>query len=114
MSVYLPESMQQLYAQRREDALQLTRRGFIKITGLAGGGFVLAMWLGPAAEKALAQDEARGDAERIRTCRSAPTAQIVLFAKNPEVGQGVKTSLPMIVAEELDADWSKVRRRAGR
>ena len=42
-SVYLPESMQKLYLARREEALQLSRRGFIKVTTLAGGGFLLAL-----------------------------------------------------------------------
>jgi isoquinoline 1-oxidoreductase beta subunit len=108
MSVYLPESMQKLYAQRREEALHLTRRGFIKLTGVAGGGFVLALSLGPAAQEALAQSAPAADASLNPYVQIRADGKVVLFAKNPDVGQGVKTSLPLIVAEELDADWSKV------
>jgi isoquinoline 1-oxidoreductase beta subunit len=104
---YLPEYLQNLERERHAAAAALSRRNFIKITGLAGGGLVLAMSLGGTAKKALAQTAAT-------TFKANPYIQIksdgsiVLFAKNPEVGQGVKTSLPMIVCEELDADWSKV------
>jgi isoquinoline 1-oxidoreductase subunit beta len=114
MSVYLPESMQKLYAKRREEAREITRRGFMKLTGVAGGGFVLALSLGPTAEKALAQApiaKTGADATLNPYVQIRADGKIVLFAKNPDVGQGVKTSLPLIVAEELDADWDHVEVR---
>lgn len=108
MNAYLPESMQKLYVQRRLEATELSRRGFIKLAGVAGGGFVLALSLGPVAEKAAAQTPSGGDRSLNPYVQIRGDGKIVLFAKNPEVGQGVKTSLPLIVAEELDADWSQV------
>jgi isoquinoline 1-oxidoreductase beta subunit len=111
MSVYLPESMQKLFAERRQQAAQLSRRGFIKVTGLAGGGFALALSLGPVAEQAFAQSKPTANASLNPYVQIRADGTVVLFAKNPDVGQGVKTSLPLIVAEELDADWDRVEVR---
>jgi isoquinoline 1-oxidoreductase beta subunit len=104
---YIPPFMQKIQAAAGAESIAVSRRNFIKIGGIAGGGLVLALSLTPAARNAFAQ-ASNG------TFRANPYVQIrsdgtvVLFAKNPEVGQGVKTSLPMIVAEELDADWQRV------
>lgn len=82
----------------------MDRRAFFKLA--AGGGLVLAFYT--AGTTATAATETKAFAPNA-FLRVAPDGSIVIYAKNPEIGQGVKTSLPMIVAEELDADWNKVR-----
>src|SRR5215471_1561779 len=84
------------------------RRTFLRVTALAGGGLLLAPVLEPldhalAASSAPAAGGAIGELIRI-----APDGAITIMAKNPEIGQGVKTMLPMLIADELDADWADV------
>jgi len=85
------------------------RRGFMKLTGIAGGGLVLAFSLkGKVISEAMAADEMTGGADLNAFVQIRPDNTIRIYAKNPEVGQGVKTSLPQIVADEMDADWQSV------
>ena len=89
----------------------LDRRSFLKVSSLAGGGFALSYLLGPV--DLLAQPAgALDNTARVFTpnpfIRITPDGIITIIAKNPEVGQGVKTSLPMIVAEELEVDFSQI------
>src|SRR5438034_9002636 len=97
------------------NAALLDRRAFLKVSSLAGGGLLLAYHLEPAA-KALAA-AAQAAAPQPPTPAFQPHAfvriagnnVVTIMAKNPEIGQGVKTSLPMLIAEELDVDWKDVR-----
>src|SRR5687767_9846569 len=89
----------------------LDRRSFLRITALAGGGMVVAAYLDPVA-RVLAQGQPQ--APPITFVPSAfvkvtPDNIVTIIAKNPEIGQGVKTSLPMLIAEELEVDWATVR-----
>lgn len=85
-----------------------TRRDFLRVTALAGGGFALGL----AATDSFAQAGALDNTARQFTpnpfIRISPDGTVTLVAKNPEVGQGVKTSLPMIIAEELEVDFDQV------
>lgn len=106
---YLPEFMREAAAATAR--APVSRRQFMKIAGFVGGGLVLGF---SVATRAQAQENGRGAQTDATFAPNAyvqirPDGTVVLYAKNPDVGQGVKTALPMIVAEELDADWSKVR-----
>lgn len=85
---------------------ELSRRDLVLAAGAAGGG--LALGFGGEAAAQGAGSAAGGGAGLNAFVRIAPSGVVTIMSKNPEIGQGVKTSLPMIIAEELDADWSKV------
>ena len=82
-----------------------TRRTLLK-TGLATGGGLFLSW-GLNANGALAQTASTMELNAF--VRIAPDGAITIMGKNPECGQGIKTMLPMLIAEELEADWSKVK-----
>jgi isoquinoline 1-oxidoreductase beta subunit len=88
----------------------VSRREFIRVTSLAGGGFALSLAMpGDAwAQAATALDNTARQFTPNPFIKITPENIITILAKNPETGQGVKTSLPMIVAEELDADFSTI------
>ena len=87
-----------------------SRRDFIKITSLTGGGLVLGFsWFGAEAVPVIVNNAAVANLDFNSYLSIATDGTITIFSPNPELGQNVMTSFPMIVAEELDADWSKVK-----
>jgi len=87
-------------------AVKLSRRDFLKSTGLATGGGLL---LGVGWQAADAQETARFVYPPNAFVRIAPDNSTTMIISKLEFGQGVFTALPMLIAEELDCDWSKVR-----
>ena len=84
---------------------EISRRAFLKSAAIASGGLVIAFRFGSR----LAAAEAGAAAFAPNAfLRIAPDGAITIIAKHSEMGQGVYTSLAMCVAEELDADWTKI------
>lgn len=86
----------------------IPRRQFLKLSGIAGGGLVLAFAMGaPARARAGESKDAAGFSPNAYI-QIKPDGTIILAAYSPEAGQGVKTTLPMIMAEELEVPWESV------
>src|SRR6185369_8213095 len=88
----------------------LSRRSFLRVSALAGGGIMLALHIEPS--DVLAQGPPPGGGVAfVATAfvKIAADGSVTIMSKNPEVGQGVKNMLPMIIADELDVDWSTVK-----
>ena len=86
--------------------MRLNRRSFLQISALTGGGLALGFFDLPFAS---AQFDPQAALSPTAFIHIATDGTITLMAKAPEIGQGVKTMLPMMIAEELDVDWNKVR-----
>jgi isoquinoline 1-oxidoreductase subunit beta len=106
----LSRILREVEAQRSPAEQPFSRRSFIKVTGLAGGGLALAFWMdGHSTARANLLPELKaGQFGPNAFLRISGDGGIVIYSKSPEIGQGIKTAFPMIVAEELDAQWSDV------
>jgi isoquinoline 1-oxidoreductase beta subunit len=91
----------------------IDRRSFLKFSTLAGGGLLLGFYASKSSE--LAAQVGQPTATNIggfspnAFVRIAPDGTVTIVAHKPDMGQGVLTSIPMILAEELDADWKSVK-----
>jgi isoquinoline 1-oxidoreductase beta subunit len=95
-------------------ATTLDRRSFLRVSALAGGGFVVAAYLDPT--ELLGQGRQGGAPQALvpnTFITIHPDGKVTIIGKNPEIGQGIKTMLPMLIAEELDVDWSVVTVQQG-
>ena len=85
----------------------LTRREMLKVSSVAGGGVLLQATL-PMAAASPPDDALVGSKELNVYVQIDPDGQITIYSSIPEMGQGIKTTLPMIIAEEMGARWEDV------
>lgn len=89
-----------------------SRRGFLKMTSLSSAGLVLGFnWFSAEAKAPVViKGAAAGGSIGFNSYLSiAPDGLITIVSPNPELGQNILTSFPMVVADELDADWARVK-----
>jgi isoquinoline 1-oxidoreductase beta subunit len=96
-------------APETEAAGGVSRREFLRASAIAGGGLLLASYVEPLSAAAAHLPFAPSDASLNAFIRITPDGIVTIVSKNPEIGQGIKTALPMLVAEELDVEWKNVR-----
>jgi isoquinoline 1-oxidoreductase subunit beta len=98
--------------KNKKEISQLDRRSFLQVTALAGGGVMFGLVV-PGLAQAPAQG--RGGPATPPTLnpnfyiKVLPDNTFTIVGKNPETGQGIKNALPMLIAEEFDVDWNKVK-----
>ncbi|MEJ2161874.1 MAG: molybdopterin-dependent oxidoreductase [Robiginitalea sp.] len=91
---------------------KIGRRAFIRNSGLAGGGLVLGFsWLASCKDEAAVKATLAMPDEWFEIngfLKIGDNGVVTVMSPNPEIGQNVKTAMPMIVADELDTDWDNV------
>jgi isoquinoline 1-oxidoreductase beta subunit len=90
--------------------MMINRRAFLRVTAIAGGGMLVATYVDPLTG-VLAQGRPGPATDFVANAfvKITPDNVVTIISKNPEIGQGIKTSLPMLIAEELEVPWEAVQ-----
>ena len=94
-------------------SLRMDRRRFFKVSSIVGGGIMFAAYIDTLDATAAWAAEPAGEFAPNAFIKIFPDGTVSIIAKNPEIGQGVKNMLPMIIADELDVEWKNVRVEQG-
>src|SRR6267143_5815591 len=96
-------------ALKTDNDLHLNRRSFLRVSAAAAGGLLVSLYLDLPAS---AQEGNQAPPPKVYPpdafVHIRPDGKILITVNRLEFGQGVQTSLPMILADEMDADWSQV------
>jgi isoquinoline 1-oxidoreductase beta subunit len=112
LSREMPRALQHLLAREEQtDIAALPRRSFLKLAG--AGGLALGLYPSLANAQAPAAAGLKPFEQPTAFVQIAANGEVTVTLNRLEFGQGIQTALPMILAEELDADWSKVRSQHG-
>jgi isoquinoline 1-oxidoreductase beta subunit len=107
-----PQSARPVIGLAAGPAATASRRAFLRASVSVGGGLLLDFSIGAALPRRLraAPASSAGSAATLNAyVQIASDGVVTIMSKNPEIGQGIKTMLPMLIAEELDVDWRDVR-----
>jgi isoquinoline 1-oxidoreductase beta subunit len=93
----------------------LNRRNFLKLSGLGSAGLILGIsFLNARIANAITLDAiGEKDFEPSVYLKIGSDGKIIILSKNPEIGQGIKTALPQIIAEELEVRWDQIEVQQG-
>ncbi len=111
----MPRALQRMLArsQPSKEAATMPRRSFLKLAGAGGLALGAFPHLATAQATGAADTGLKPTQQPSAFVQIAPNGEVTVTINRLEFGQGVQTGLPMILAEELDADWSLVRSRNG-
>lgn len=97
--------------KREHDGRHLSRRGFLRVTASAAGGLLVSLYL-PKSSAEAQEGGPPNPQQKVYPpdafVNVRPDGKIVIQVNRLEFGQGVHTALPLVLADELDADWSQV------
>ncbi len=99
-----------IFSATEKESLLSSRRDFLRHSALAGSGLILgSFWsIGANAELTISKSKDIGFTPSA-FINIANDGSVTLISKQPEIGQGIKTSLPMVIAEELEVNWKDVK-----